>query len=63
LLIALLPVRFDFAEELAAREPDGITASQILPAPDRCIDVKRIEFNPATDTARSLGGEQGRAAA
>jgi hypothetical protein len=55
--------RIDVAEELAVRHPDGIPAGQVLPAPDRRIDVERIELDAAADAACPFGGEQRSAAA
>jgi len=38
---------------------NGMVAGVALPAPDRCIDVQRIELNAAAGTACPLGRNQG----
>jgi len=57
----LLLDRFNFTEELAVRNPYGVTARQVLPAPDRSIDIERIEFDAAADATRSFGCKERRA--
>jgi hypothetical protein len=57
-LIVLLLLRLDLAEELVVRGAHGITAGQILPAPDGCIDIERIEFDSAKPVASVKKGSQ-----
>ena len=39
---------------------DGALASEMLPTADRNIDIKRIEFHPATDPTDALGSQKRR---
>ena len=40
----------------------SLRASDLLPALDRCIDIKGIELDAVTPSVGALGGEQGRPA-
>ena len=59
----IAPTASDFLERQTGIDVDGITTGEGLPAPDRDIDVARIDFESAGLPADPFGREQRRARA
>ena len=56
-------IKNEIVEAVARVGVDGAAAGELLPTPDRRIDVKRIELHRATTPTDAIGSNQRRAAA
>ena len=62
--MAIAPLlTIEIVEAVSCGRVDGAVPGKMLPSANRGIDIKRIEFHPATDPADTLGSQQRRAAA
>jgi hypothetical protein len=55
----LSSVRIDLIEVTASLGMDGVFTAMGLPAPDRRVDVKRVNLQAAAHSPDALGGDKG----
>jgi hypothetical protein len=57
-LAGALPRFCDLIKSSLVGQASSLLAGESLPAPDRDIDIERIEFDAVTDTPAGLGCDQ-----